>query len=98
MSGYRVIWPDEVTDFMEEVQPEILQFRIPDADQSFEKMDIITRARVLFSNRTCPSCHYPIVTPIELNDGKLNRNGLPIPGTATLVGFHCDSCHREWSV
>jgi hypothetical protein len=61
-------------------------------------MDIVTRARLLYGNRICRTCGYPVVSPIELNDGQFNRNRRQIPGTATLVGFHCDGCGGEWSV
>ena len=61
-------------------------------------MSVLVRAQVIRENHECPSCGHPVVGPIELNDASLNRNGMPIPGTATLVGFHCCSCDREWSV
>ena len=54
------------------------------------------RARVLYENRCCPKCRHPVVEPLELNDSLFNRNNLPIPGTGTLVGFHCEKCHSEW--
>jgi hypothetical protein len=102
MSDYRVVWPDEAVDhdFFSETEeaPVILQFRVSPAAAGAERMDIITRARLLFENRCCPSCSYPVVTPIELNDAQFNRNRLPIPGTATLVGFRCAGCKTEWSV
>lgn len=97
MSEYRVYWPDEAHGVAEE-EPAILQFRLPTSQPSLSKMDVITRARLLFDNRACPNCHYPVVTPIELNDAQRNRNGLPVPGTATLVGFHCQGCQAEWSI
>ena len=102
MSDYRVVWPDEAVDrdvFSEsEDVPVILQFRLSAPAVGGGQMDIITRARLLFENRCCPSCSYPVVTPIELNDAQFNRNRLPIPGTATLVGFRCAGCEAEWSV
>src|SRR3954469_13894953 len=61
------------------------------------KLDhVVERARLVHRNSRCPHCSHPIVDPIELNDGFLNRNRMPVPGTATLVGFHCHGCHREW--
>jgi hypothetical protein len=102
MSDYRVIWPDDVLDAESDasanVEPAILQFRLPAPKSSHVQMDVITRARLLFENRTCPACGYAVVSPIELNDHLVNRNRLPIPGTATLVGFHCCGCGAEWSV
>lgn len=62
------------------------------------RFDMVTRARTLFENRSCPRCQYPVVEPIELADGFLNRNGMTVPGTATLVGFRCRGCRCEWSV
>lgn len=61
------------------------------------KLDhVIERARLVRRNSRCPHCSHPIVEPIELNDGILNRNRMRIPGTATLVGFYCHGCQREW--
>lgn len=57
---------------------------------------VLERARALHQNRQCPHCEHPTVEPLELEDGIRNRNNLPIPGTATLVGFHCLGCHAEW--
>jgi hypothetical protein len=59
-------------------------------------MNPLIRARVLYENRCCPGCRRPDVEPLELDDATLNRKQMPIPGTATLVGFHCHQCHREW--
>ncbi len=56
----------------------------------------VERARLLYVNRSCPFCKHPSVGLIELQDAVLNRNRVPIPGTATLVGFHCNGCEREW--
>ena len=63
-----------------------------------KKMDVVTRARVLFNNRQCRDCGYPVVEPVELPDSAVNQSGLSIPGTATLVGFRCRGCANEWSV
>ncbi len=59
-------------------------------------MNPLIRARVLYENRCCPGCQHPEVEPLELNDADVNRNRMPVPGTATLVGFHCHRCEREW--
>lgn len=58
--------------------------------------DPLDRARSLRSNDRCPHCSRALVQPLELDDAVRSRNNLPIPGTATLVGFHCESCHWEW--
>lgn len=59
---------------------------------------ILQRARDLHDNRHCPSCGHAAVEPIELRDALFSRNRLPIPGSATLVGFHCGTCRSEWPV
>lgn len=56
----------------------------------------VERARSLRTNDCCPRCRRAQVEPLELADGLRTRNNLPIPGSATLVGFHCNSCHWEW--
>ncbi len=61
-------------------------------------MDVIERSRILHRNRCCPNCNHPVVEPIELDDAVMSRNHLPIPGTATLVGFHCQACSCEWPI
>jgi hypothetical protein len=99
MSGLRVLWPeDAVADDGDAVLdgPAILPFH---ADRAFRqwRFDVVARAQALYENRTCPACDYPVVEPIELDDPILNRKGLPIPGTATLVGFRCRGCRTEWS-
>lgn len=59
--------------------------------------DVISRARLLFTNRQCRRCDSPVVIPIDLNDGDVNGQGLEIPGTATIIGFRCHSCDARWS-
>lgn len=107
MSQYRIVWPDDVMDdgstAEAEFEPVVLQFRVTKTRRASQRldgqrMDVITRARLLFENRTCRSCGYPVVVPLELNDAQLNRNHLAVPGTATLVGFRCCGCRTEWSV
>lgn len=58
--------------------------------------DTLQRARTLRTNDRCPHCARARVEPLELADALRNRNNRPIPGTATLVGFHCRHCHWEW--
>ncbi|MBI1346412.1 hypothetical protein GC163_08985 [bacterium] len=100
MSRLRVLWPDEVdTDggvALEE--PAVIPFGDAGEIAGHGPMfDVIERARLLYDNRCCPSCHYPVVEPIELADGVRNRKGQVIPGTATLVGFRCRGCRSEWA-
>lgn len=59
--------------------------------------DVVSRARVMYQNQSCPFCQHVTVEPIELGDAMISRrNHRPIPGTATVVGFHCHSCGSEW--
>jgi hypothetical protein len=91
MSALRVLWPSEDVADLEADEPDVVPLRR-------QPLTVIDRARALYSNRRCPVCSYPVIVPIELNDAAINRSGLPIPGTATLVGFHCCGCHAEWAV
>ena len=101
MSRLSVYWPEETnfTDIVRD-EPRILPFpklqRVAEA-QSLP-MDVVTRARILYANRKCRECGYPVVEPIELEDSMTNSSGLSIPGTATLIGFHCCGCQNEWPV
>lgn len=59
----------------------------------------IDRARILHENAACPECKKTNVAPIELQDAVISpKNRLPVPGTATIVGFHCNDCETEWPV
>ena len=110
MSRLKLFWPDE-SDSSEAVPAAtinvgadrpatVLPFRptilLSARVKRATPLDPVKRARVIHSNNVCPHCHHAIVTPIELQDAILNRNWLPIPGTATLVGFRCSDCHAEW--
>jgi len=95
MSALRILWPAEDFD-TRAATPDVLPFRRGSAAP--REMNVIERARTLYSNRRCRACSYPVVTPIELDDAVANRCGQPIPGTATLVGFRCHGCRTEWSV
>ena len=72
------------------------RFKLPAGGNSM--IDLLIRAQQIRANRCCPQCDHPVVTPVELEDGVVNRTGMVIPGTATLVGFHCESCDLDWSV
>ena len=57
------------------------------------------RARLIRSNAACPECSKLDVEPLELQDAVISpKSRLPIPGTATIVGFHCNDCGTEWPV
>lgn len=59
----------------------------------------LERARILRQNSECPECSKPNVQPLELNDALISqRSRLPVPGTATIIGFHCEDCGCEWPV
>lgn len=59
----------------------------------------LDRARLIRENNECPECQRHDIEPIELQDATIsNRNRMPIPGTATIVGFHCNDCSTEWPV
>jgi hypothetical protein len=61
-------------------------------------MDPLMRARVLHENRCCPRCRRGGVIPLDLGDGDKRNPAMPVPGSATLIGFCCDSCGAEWGV
>jgi hypothetical protein len=105
MSALRVVWPDEdlagsmaPSGGVALYNPDILPMAKYTSTRRSIRFDVIARARTLFANRTCPTCDYPVVTPVELDNATHNRNGQPIPGSATLVGFHCEGCGEEWSI
>ncbi|MCA9035216.1 MAG: hypothetical protein KDA91_08805 [Planctomycetaceae bacterium] len=57
------------------------------------------RARLIRDNRTCPNCSHCDIEPLELQDAMISpKSRLPVPGTATIVGFHCNDCGTEWPV
>lgn len=56
----------------------------------------VARAKLEHDNCKCPSCRRVTVRPIQLEDALLDRRGLEIPGTATIVGFYCTTCRHEW--
>lgn len=58
----------------------------------------LTRAKALHKNRRCCYCGHGTVDPVTLSDGLRDASGQYIPGTATLVGFHCTCCHAEWPI
>lgn len=59
----------------------------------------VDRARIIAQNSACPECCREDVEPLELQDALISpKSRLPIPGTATIVGFHCNDCGTEWPV
>ncbi len=62
-------------------------------------MEPVDRARILQQNNCCPECTLHDIEPLELADALISpKNRLPVPGTATIVGFHCNDCGTEWPV
>jgi hypothetical protein len=62
-------------------------------------MEPLDRARILQQNNCCPECTLHDIEPLELADAVISpKNRLPVPGTATIVGFHCNNCGTEWPV
>ena len=104
MSQLKLYQPDEVHQGrrvlrIDEAEPRIFSFRQYAARRGNRQvLQVVARARRLHDNRACPYCDHPVVRPVELQDAVVNRSRLPIPGTATLVGFHCERCSAEWSV
>jgi hypothetical protein len=104
MSRLSVYWPDECVPTSTAVAegPRIIPFPGTLARsrrftrEAAPKLDVISRARLLFANRQCRHCSYPMVEPLELDDAQVNLQGLEIPGTSTIIGFRCHSCDAEW--
>jgi hypothetical protein len=109
MSDLKVYWPDAELAISEAVpisqaetravssEPEIYSFaewvdklRRPDANPA------ALRAHRLNANQTCPDCSRAGVYPLMLNDGRMDGSGRLVPGSATLVGFRCETCSHEW--
>jgi hypothetical protein len=101
MSRLRLFSPEDVQTShrseLENAKIDVLSYaRFVAGTTTTRQSDVLTRARTIHGNRTCPHCNHPVVEPVELDDAALNRNSRPIPGTATLVGFHCSRCRFEW--
>ncbi|MFM7831761.1 MAG: hypothetical protein ACKPJD_08215 [Planctomycetaceae bacterium] len=59
----------------------------------------LQRARLIHANSECSGCGGHDVEPVELDDATVSwRNGDVVPGTATIIGFHCNDCGSEWPV
>lgn len=99
MSRLSVYWPEDCASARPGLAPgSVLPFFQQVDDEGGGYLDVVTRARVLFQNRRCRLCGYPVVEPLERDDGLVNSSGREIPGTATLIGFQCHSCDATWSV
>lgn len=80
-----------------EEEPEVLSWRVMRRDGQPSYLEIINRSRMLHMHRRCHQCGRPTVQPLERDDATLGKNRLPVPGTATVVGFHCVYCQSEWT-
>lgn len=87
------IYHPRVTEVVEE--PAILKFPGTSRRGTHESA-VLKRARLMHENSCCPECSSAAVDPIELNDALLNAQRRPIPGSATVVAFHCNRCYHEW--
>ncbi|QDU80237.1 hypothetical protein Pla110_19610 [Polystyrenella longa] len=99
MSTLKIHRPDQAHTAVQPV--DILSFRRPWENRQRQQLDeatlrALSRAKKIRDNSECPCCNSASVVPIELDNAILNRNRLPIPGTSTLVGFHCTICENEW--
>ncbi len=79
-----------------EETPRIYSFLDFASQQTPRTLKISDRARIEHKNRCCPICNRATVESIELNNGRLGRNGRMVPGTGSLVGFSCNACGHEW--
>jgi len=61
------------------------------------RQSVVARARLEHHNRSCPKCRRVAVRLMELDDALLDRRGLEIHGTATIIGFYCTACRHEWA-
>ncbi|MFO1021373.1 MAG: hypothetical protein U0903_11840 [Planctomycetales bacterium] len=111
MSEIRLFTPDEMDwcdagnvavldgNFPAEESRQVLTFQKPQRHaRPTSTMELLARTRALHQNRRCRQCDRPAVVPLHRDDAVLNRSRLPIPGTATLVGFRCEYCNHEWRV
>lgn len=99
MSTLKIYRPDQAHNNAQPV--DILSFRRPWESRQQQQQDeatrrVLIRAKLIRANRECPCCNSASVVPIELGNAILNRNRLPIPGSATIVGFRCTLCENEW--
>lgn len=76
--------------------PPILSF--PAIADRMRSQSIVGRARLEHRNQRCRQCGRVTVETVELDDALLDRRGMPIPGTATVVGFFCNACRHDWPV
>ncbi|NQV27803.1 MAG: hypothetical protein HQ518_25930 [Rhodopirellula sp.] len=109
MSDLKVYWPDSEPATAETLpdngpathnissEPEIYSFaEWVDKLHRPGSNPAALRAHRLNANQICPDCRRVGVFPLMLNDGRLDGSGRLVPGSATLVGFRCETCSHEW--
>ncbi|MBL4885985.1 MAG: hypothetical protein JKY95_15810 [Planctomycetaceae bacterium] len=86
------------SSFVAQEAPSTIPFpRIHKSRTQDTQNPVVDRARMMHANRCCPECGSVAVNPLELNDALLNASSRFIPGTATVVAFHCNGCYHQWS-
>jgi hypothetical protein len=109
MSDLKVYWPDAEPAISEATPTSPAEARAgsnePEIYSFAEWVDKLNRpgtnsaalrAQRLNANQTCPDCSRAGVLPLMLNDGRMDGSGRLVPGSATLVGFRCQTCSYEW--
>lgn len=108
MSRLKLFWPEDVSEaadepavlsFLDYYSPQTLRLdpAIGDGGDSCSQRDVVTRTRAIHDNQCCPVCDRAAVEPLVAKDAWIGRNHRLIPGTATLIGFHCCHCEHRWS-
>ena len=99
MSHLRLYDPDAGNVGGSGEEPRILKFEtaIHRIREPFS-IDVLTRASIIYKNKFCRHCGAAAVAPVESEDIMLSRNGLPIPGSGTLIGFRCNGCNKQWPI
>lgn len=100
------LYPPSVAEGQPEVDdegdgPVILKFprvenRIAGRIGPGSQRDILERARTLHANRLCVDCGRAAVVPVDAEPSVAFRDSTAVPGSGTLIGFHCDCCGHQW--
>lgn len=109
MSDLKVYWPESEPTVAETLPKEVADSRnVSDEPEIYsfsewvEKLrqpgsqPLALRAQRLNKHQKCPDCSRTGVLPLMLNDGRMDGSGRLVPGSATLVGFRCETCSHEW--
>ena len=91
---------NRVSRFSSADRPDVIPFSrfVSRSNRIAAATAVVNRAKALHENRTCRNCGGTNVGPVTLNDGVRDGSGQYVPGSATLVGFHCGQCRTEWAV